>query len=539
MILIIDDDSAVRSSLSFMLKRAGYQVQTVPGPREAMEVVRSEAPALILMDMNFTLSTTGEEGVTLLRQVKIFRPDVPVILMTAWGSIQLAVQGMQAGAFDFITKPWNNAALLQRIETALELTAAPAEVPQEQSDALKRDHIIGKSQELTDVLNTIARIARTNASVLITGESGVGKESFPQIIHQYSRRKHGQYIAVNCGAIPEGTIDSELFGHEKGAFTGAIGERKGYFGEADGGTIFLDEVGELPMPTQARLLRVLESGEFIKVGSSKVQKTDVRIVAATNVNLTQAIAEGRFREDLYYRLNTVPIQIPPLRERGDDVLLLFRKFSADFAEKYRMPAIQLTEDAKKELLAYPWPGNVRQLKNITEQISIIETNREISAAILQNYLPAQNTQRLPALMGTRESKGFESEREILYSVLFDMRQEVAELKKMVHNLMAERAGQVGQVGQVGTVVTTPVVTTHQPSVPAIIHTMQPTVCKDDDDIQDTEEYVEESPLSLDEVEKEMIRKALERHHGKRKSAAKDLNISERTLYRKIKEYELD
>lgn len=263
------------------------------------------------------------------------------------------------------------------------------------------------------------------------------------------------------------------------------------------------------------------------------------MVAATNVNLTQAIAEGRFREDLYYRLNTVPIQIPPLRERGDDVLLLFRKFSADFAEKYRMPAIQLTEDAKKELLAYPWPGNVRQLKNITEQISIIETNREISAAILQNYLPAQNTQRLPALMGTRESKGFESEREILYSVLFDMRQEVAELKKMVHNLMAERAGQVGQVGQMGTVVTTPVVTAHQPSVPAIIHTMQPTVCKDDDDIQDTEEYVEESPLSLDEVEKEMIRKALERHHGKRKSAAKDLNISERTLYRKIKEYELD
>ena len=378
-------------------------------------------------------------------------------------------------------------------------------------------------------------MAPTDLSVLITGESGVGKESFPQIIHQYSRRKHGQYIAVNCGAIPEGTIDSELFGHEKGAFTGAIGERKGYFGEADGGTIFLDEVGELPMPTQARLLRVLESGEFIKVGSSRVQKTDVRIVAATNVNLTQAIAEGRFREDLYYRLNTVPIQIPPLRERGDDVLLLFRKFAADFAEKYRMPAIQLTEDAKKELLAYPWPGNVRQLKNITEQISIIETNREINAAILQTYLPAQNTQRLPALLGTRESKGFESEREILYSVLFDMRQEVAELKKMVHNLMAERAGQVSPVSAV---VATPVVTA-QPSVPAIIHPVQqPAVCKDDDDIQDTEEYVEES-LPLDEVETEMICKAQERPHGKRKSAAKDLNISERTLYRKIKEYDLD
>ena len=399
----------------------------------------------------------------------------------------------------------------------------------------QRFGIIGNTEALSRAIDIAIQVAPTDLSVLITGESGVGKESFPQIIHQYSRRKHGQYIAVNCGAIPEGTIDSELFGHEKGAFTGAIGERKGYFGEADGGTIFLDEVGELPMPTQARLLRVLESGEFIKVGSSRVQKTDVRIVAATNVNLTQAIAEGRFREDLYYRLNTVPIQIPPLRERGDDVLLLFRKFAADFAEKYRMPAIQLTEDAKKELLAYPWPGNVRQLKNITEQISIIETNREINAAILQTYLPAQNTQRLPALLGTRESKGFESEREILYSVLFDMRQEVAELKKMVHNLMAERAGQVSPVSAV---VATPVVTA-QPSVPAIIHPVQqPAVCKDDDDIQDTEEYVEES-LSLDEVEKEMIRKALERHQGKRKSAAKDLNISERTLYRKIKEYDLD
>lgn len=395
----------------------------------------------------------------------------------------------------------------------------------------QRFGIIGNIETLSRAIDVAIQVAPTDLSVLITGESGVGKESFPQIIHQYSRRKHGQYIAVNCGAIPEGTIDSELFGHEKGAFTGAIGERKGYFGEADGGTIFLDEVGELPMPTQARLLRVLESGEFLKVGSSKVQKTDVRIVAATNVNLLQAIGQGRFREDLYYRLNTVPIQIPPLRERGEDVVLLFRKFAADFAEKYRMPAIQLAEDAKRVLVAYPWPGNVRQLKNITEQISIIETNREITEAILQTYLPKQNIQRLPALLGTRDSKSFESEREILYSVLFDMRQEVAELKKMVHNMMAERAGQV---------VSTSVVTSHQTSVPAIIHhAVQPTVCPDEDeDIQDTEEYVEES-LSLDEVEREMIRKALEKHNGKRKSAAKDLNISERTLYRKIKEYGLD
>ena len=397
--------------------------------------------------------------------------------------------------------------------------------------------IIGNNEALMRAIDIAIQVAPTDLSVLITGESGVGKESFPQIIHQYSRRKHGQYIAVNCGAIPEGTIDSELFGHEKGAFTGAIGERKGYFGEADGGTIFLDEVGELPMPTQARLLRVLETGEFIKVGSSKVEKTNVRIVAATNVNLTQAIADGRFREDLYYRLNTVPIQVPALRERGEDVVLLFRKFASDFAEKYRMPAIQLTEDAKQLLLAYSWPGNVRQLKNITEQISIIETNREINASILKNYLPEQNNaQRLPALFGVKnESKSFESEREILYQVLFDMRQDVTELKKLVHEIMTERAA-VGSPAVTPAAYYTPapaVVASVPAAVPTIIHPSVKPAPAMDDDIQ-----VEES-LSLDEVEKEMIRKALERHHGKRKSAAKDLNISERTLYRKIKEYGLD
>lgn len=401
--------------------------------------------------------------------------------------------------------------------------------------------IIGNNMSLLRAIDIAIQVAPTDLSVLITGESGVGKESFPQIVHQYSRRKHGQYIAVNCGAIPEGTIDSELFGHEKGAFTGAIGERKGYFGEADKGTIFLDEVGELPLPTQARLLRVLESGEFIKVGSSKVQKTDVRIVAATNVNLTQAIADGRFREDLYYRLNTVPIQIPSLRERGDDVLLLFRKFASDFAEKYRMPAIQLTEDAKQILLSYPWPGNVRQLKNITEQISIIETNREINASILKGYLPAQdNVQRLPALLGAKSTKSFESEREILYQVLFDMRQDVTELKKLVHEIMAEREVNASHIpsSTSGYYAPTPAVVAPVPSgVPTIIN-KSIKASRDDEDIQDTEEYVEES-LSLDEVEKEMIRKALEKHHGKRKSAAKDLNISERTLYRKIKEYGLD
>ena len=377
--------------------------------------------------------------------------------------------------------------------------------------------IIGNNEALMRAIDIAIQVAPTDLSVLITGESGVGKESFPQIIHQYSRRKHGQYIAVNCGAIPEGTIDSELFGHEKGAFTGAIGERKGYFGEANGGTIFLDEVGELPLPTQARLLRVLESGEFIKVGSSKVEKTDVRIVAATNVNLTQAIADGRFREDLYYRLNTVPIQVPPLRERGEDVVLLFRKFASDFAEKYRMPAIQL-------------------------QISIIETNREINASILKGYLPEQNNmQRLPAFFGVKEDKSFGSEREILYQVLFDMRQDVTDLKKLVHEIMAERGTVSNPTVATSTYyapVTPAVVPPVTSSVPTIIHPSVKPVTPVDDDFQDTEEYVEES-LSLDEVEKEMIRKALEKHHGKRKSAAQDLNISERTLYRKIKEYGLD
>lgn len=409
--------------------------------------------------------------------------------------------------------------------------------------------IIGNNEALLRGIDVAMQVAPTDLSVLITGESGVGKESFPQIIHQYSRRKHGQYIAVNCGAIPEGTIDSELFGHEKGAFTGAISERKGYFGEANGGTIFLDEVGELPLPTQARLLRVLESGEFIKVGSSKVEKTDVRIVAATNVNLVQAIAEGRFREDLYYRLNTVPIQIPPLRERGEDVVLLFRKFASDFAEKYHMPPLQLTEDARQMLMAYTWPGNVRQLKNITEQISIIEANREINADILKNYLPENNAQRLPALLGNKESKGFGSEREILYQVLFDMRQDVTELKKLVHEIMTERAATSAGSGIKSSYYTSPsqpqLVTpaTVEPNVTTIIHSaVQPATplssSVNDDDIQDTEEYVEES-LALDDVEKDMIRKALEKHHGKRKSAAQDLNISERTLYRKIKEYGLD
>ena len=454
------------------------------------------------------------------------------------------MDAVKKGAYDFIEKPFDNDDLLLKVKRAVEHSRLKGEIHQLKKRLGEGERpIIGSEGGLRMVMEQVNRVARTEATVFIHGESGTGKELVARAVHVRSKRSEKPFIAINCAALPENLLESELFGYVDGAFTGAKkGGRPGLFEFAHQGTLFLDEVEGMSLSMQVKLLRVLQEGEIMRVGGGSIIRVDVRIVAATNVNLTQAIAEGRFREDLYYRLNTVPIQIPPLRERGDDVLLLFRKFSADFAEKYRMPAIQLTEDAKKELLAYPWPGNVRQLKNITEQISIIETNREITAAILQTYLPAQNVQRLPALLGTRESKSFESEREILYSVLFDMRQEVAELRKMVHNMMAERAGQVAQMGQVGQVVATPVVTTaNQPSVPAIIHPMQQaTVCPkdDDDDIQDTEEYVEEN-LALDEVEKEMIRKALEKHHGKRKGAARDLKISERTLYRKIKEYELD
>ncbi len=384
----------------------------------------------------------------------------------------------------------------------------------------QRFGIIGNSPGLNRAIDVALQVAPTDLSVLITGESGVGKETFPQIIHQNSPRKHGQYIAVNCGAIPEGTIDSELFGHEKGSFTGALADRKGYFEVADGGTIFLDEVGELPIPTQARLLRVLETGEFIKVGSSKVLKTNVRIVAATNVNLIQAVADGKFREDLYYRLNTVPIQIPPLRERPEDIILLFRKFAGDCAEKYRMPPVRLDDEARQLLTSYRWPGNVRELKNITERISVIEENRDITADVLRLYLPDLNVEKYPVLVKQQDNdqKFFNSEREILYQVLFDMKKDVNDLKKLVHDIMG---GKMQMPVAEETTYAHPIHPVHSSS------------------IQEVEEVEEEETLSLEEVEKEMIRKALEKHNGRRKNAAADLKISERTLYRKIKEYNLE
>ena len=408
--------------------------------------------------------------------------------------------------------------------------------------------IIGNSDQLNFAIKVAMQVAPTDMTVLITGESGVGKESFSKIIHQLSSRKHGQFIAVNCGAIPEGTIDSELFGHEKGSFTGAYDARKGYFEVTDNGTIFLDEIGEMPLPTQSRLLRVLENGEFIRVGSSKVMKTDVRVVAATNVNLIQAVEKGKFREDLYYRLNTVPIFVPPLRERGEDIELLFRKFTSDFAEKHHVNSIKLTSDAKQALLAYRYPGNIRQLKNIAEQISLLEMEREIDKDVLLKYLP-QEGNMMPALYKSPDGtsggdKNNFSERDILYKILFDMRNDVEELKKLVHNVLKnENYGEqilkdnedLFEVKQNEFKENAEGVRT-----PYLLDSR-----KDDEnesfnleDYQDAEHEVEEESLSLEKKEKEMIERALSKNQNKRKYAARDLGISERTLYRKIKQYDL-
>lgn len=419
----------------------------------------------------------------------------------------------------------------------------------------QRFEIIGNSELLNRAIDKALQVAPTDISTLITGESGSGKEVFPKIIHQYSSRKHGPFIAVNCGAIPEGTIDSELFGHEKGSFTGATDSRKGYFEEVNGGTIFLDEVAELPLSTQVRLLRVLESGEFIKVGSSKVIKTDVRIVAATNLNVDEALTQGKFREDLYYRLNTVPIYIPPLRERKDDIILLFRKFAADMAEKYRMPVVKLTENAKKELKNFRWPGNVRQLKNITEQLAILEKEREIKAETIRKYLPKDGTNTLPVLLRQEEDENQNlSERDLLYKILFDMRKDINDLKKVVFDLNKEEDVRKSMGDERFYEMTSrykdePETTNEKSSnVPDVKHeslipenyyseTTDSEPETESEPIQDSE--VIEETLSLKNKEIDLINKALEKHKGKRKQAAKDLGISERTLYRKIKEYNID
>lgn len=413
----------------------------------------------------------------------------------------------------------------------------------------QRFGIIGNDPKLNRSIEKAIQVAPTDISVLVTGESGVGKESIPKIIHQLSHRKHAKYIAVNCGAIPEGTIDSELFGHEKGAFTGATNTREGYFEVADGGTIFLDEVGELPLTTQVRLLRVLENGEFIKVGSSKVQKTDVRIVAATNINMFEAIKKEKFREDLYYRLSTIEIHLPPLRERKEDIHLLFRKFASDFALKYKMPTVKLTDDAVDILLKARWNGNIRQLRNTAEQISVLEQTRTIDASTLKEYMPSQGSNLPAVIKDSKSDSDFSSEREILYKVLFDMKSDLNDLKKLTMELM--KSGSVKDVQKKNESLIQKIYGEEEPedyegtiedlevlSIPEKMSQLSDAIDESNDKYHFAEEVEEEETLSLHDKELELIKKSLERHQGKRKLAAAELGISERTLYRKIKQYDL-
>ncbi|MBQ8485494.1 MAG: sigma-54-dependent Fis family transcriptional regulator [Bacteroidaceae bacterium] len=382
MILVIDDDSAIRTSLSFMLKRAGYEVLAVDGPKEAMVIVRNETPRLILMDMNFSLSTTGEEGLTLLKQVKLFRPEVPVILMTAWGSIGLAVEGMKAGAFDFVTKPWNNMALMQRIETALQLTEKQHAV-KESISGFDRSFIIGESRALNDVLKVVERIAKTNASVLITGESGTGKELIAEAIHRNSKRADKPFVKVNLGGISQSLFESEMFGHKKGAFTDAVADRKGRFELADKGTIFLDEIGELDLSCQVKLLRVLQEQTFEPLGESKPKKVDIRVVSATNANLQQMVQDKTFREDLFYRINLITIHLPALRERKEDIPLLAAHFAQKQCEANGLPIVTISKEANDYLSSLPYPGNIRELKNLVDRTILVSTNNPLQVSDFQ------------------------------------------------------------------------------------------------------------------------------------------------------------
>ncbi len=412
-------------------------------------------------------------------------------------------------------------------------------IPPEIQQIKQRFSIIGNAASLINAISRALQVAPIDLSVLITGESGSGKEFFPKIIHAYSARKHSKYIAVNCGAIPEGTIDSELFGHEKGAFTGAISSRKGYFEEADGGTIFLDEVAELPLTTQARLLRVLESGEFIKVGSSTVQKTNIRVVAATNMDMLKAVSDGKFREDLYYRLSTVHIEVPPLRDRGNDILLLTRKFTNDFAEKYRTPAIEFSNAAKEILLEYRWPGNVRQLKNIIEQVALFEAGKSIDEEKIKSYLPQYGTEYKPVITSI-PAYNYAQEREMLFQTIFRMRKEIDELRSAIENIpQTIQTGLAKDIDELPSPHTTSHSLVKYPCFEA-----ETIKSRDDDDSAYTKEIdvslpEEEHTMTLEDTERETIRKSLERNCGKRKKTAEELKISERTLYRKIKEYGLD
>ncbi|HBJ76321.1 MAG TPA: transcriptional regulator [Porphyromonadaceae bacterium] len=533
-ILIIDDEKNIREGLAANFEMEDYNVKTASTGEEGLELISKGDIDLVITDLRMP-GITGEQ---VLAKVTAETPGIPVIILTGHGSIDSAVDAMRHGAYDFLTKPLNLDQLDMIVKRALEsreMSLQHQQLKKELEGHEVLNNMIGKSAAMQKVQETIRKVADSRASVLITGESGVGKELVADAIHKLSSRKDNSFIKVHCAALSETLLESELFGHEKGSFTGALADRKGYFEVSNGGTIFLDEVGELPLSTQARLLRVLETGEFIKVGSSKVQKTDVRIVAATNLDIPKAIKKGKFREDLYYRLNTVPISVPPLRDRGEDILLLFRKFANDFAEKYRMPSIQLTEDSKRVFLKYRWPGNIRQLKNITEQISIIERERDITPDILEHYLPNIGGSNLPTVFlgEEQENLSFQKEREILYQLIFELRRDVNELKSM----MCRRGNKTNSLptNEISSVL--PQTANHEvQSIELQSPSSKPS--KDKHKIEEAESYEEET-ISLEEMEKEMIKRALERHKGNRRNAAQELKISERTLYRKIKDYNLE
>jgi len=551
-ILVVDDDKDMCFLLDRFLSKHGFDVIQSFNGKRALESLEENNISLVLTD--FRLEDI--DGKELLYKIKKTHPNMPLIIMTGYSDVKIAVEVIKNGAFDYVTKPLFPDEILIKIKEALKIEEQSSvfkdetieahvvvSKPKEKAYVVTGPYIFGDSSAFKKISNQILLVAPTNYSVIIYGETGTGKEVIANEIHNHSKRKDKPFVAIDCGALSKELAASELFGHEKGSFTGAADARKGYFETVNGGTIFLDEIGEMPLGTQARLLRVLETGEYIRVGSSKVQKTDVRVIAATNKDLLQLVEQGRFREDLYYRLSTVPIRVPALHDRKEDIHLLFRKFAVDFAEKYKAAPVQLDEDAKNMLINYPWPGNVRELKNIAEQISVLSQDKSISAKELSKFLPVVSGNRLPVLAhtnGSASAQEFANEREILYKLFFDMKKDVTELKRMFFdilqnpNLASQNAAFMNELKELKSHEALQNVPMHigitppaQAAQPVLVH----------NDIHEHEE-VEES-LNIMDKEKELIIKALKKHRGKRKDAALDLGISERTLYRKLKEYDIE
>ena len=532
---IVDDEESIREICRSALED-NFIIETFPNGSEALLALNSDEPDLIITDIKMP----GLSGLDLLQKVSEKCPSLPTIVITAHSDIDNALSAYKGGAFEYLPKPFDVDTIRSLALKALNQTDVDT-IQKNSNSTAQSSKIIGQAQSLQNVFRAIGKISNSNITVLIRGESGTGKELIAQAVHNNSNRSSKPFVAINVAAIPHDLLESELFGHEKGAFTGANSSRKGYFEVADGGTIFLDEVGELPLTTQVRLLRVLENGEFIKVGSYEVHKTNVRIVAATNLNMDSAIQKGKFREDLFYRLSTVEIKVPPLRDRKEDIHLLFRKFASDFAKKYNMPTIRLDENAQKLLTMYSWNGNVRQLRNVAEQLSVLEEKRNVSVSLLKSYLPELSS-NLPAVINkNKDSSDFSNEREILYKILFYMKKDLNDLKKITKHLNSEESSIDYKSEEKNTLEklynnssnSSDLIEINKKKVDFKSHEVN------DDKYHFAEEISEEETLSIHDKELELIIKALERNGGKRKAAAKELGISERTLYRKIKQHDIE